>query len=138
MLCCKRVSHALVHLSSHVVFFQADDSLDAMKAKTADDMQTSRIALWKEINLLRNKIMKYRKRLVNLKGQMMSRDNYLDTRANAFKNAITRSEVAMERRMNDMHIQMARIANDNGPPGAPGPDGIPGKPGALGLPARPT
>ena len=115
---------------------QADDSIDSVKAKTADDMQTSRIALWKEIGMLRKKIMGYRKRLVDLKGQMMSRDNYLDTRMDNFKNAIGRAKVAMERRMNDMHIKMAVISSQSGPQGAPGPDGYPGKPGVQGYPGE--
>lgn len=111
-----------------------EDNLDAVKTKTSDNMQTSRIAIWKEIGMLRKKIMGYRNRLVNLKGQMMSRDNYLDTRMNTFKNAIGRSEVSMERRMNDMHIRMAVVASQSGPKGSPGPDGFSGKPGAQGYP----
>ena len=97
-------------------------------------MQTSRIAIWKEIGMLRKKIMSYRNRLVNLKGQMMSRDNYLDTRTNAFKNAVGRAQVSAERRMNDLHIRMAVIASQSGPPGPAGPDGLAGKPGAQGYP----
>eukprot|EP00802_Teleaulax_amphioxeia_P019199 Tamp_19422.p1 GENE.Tamp_19422~~Tamp_19422.p1 ORF type:complete len:344 (+),score=50.09 Tamp_19422:119-1033(+) len=111
-----------------------DDTVNAVKKKTADNMQESRIAIWKEIGMLRRKIMGYRKRLLDLKGQMMSRDNYLDTRMTSFDNAVGRSKVAMERRLNDMHIQMAVIASQSGPKGAPGPDGLPGKPGAQGYP----
>lgn len=84
--------------------------------------------------MLRKKITSYRNRLVNIKGQMMSRDNYLDTRMNTFKNAIGRSEVSMERRMNDMHIQMAVVASQSGPAGHDGPDGFAGKPGIQGYP----
>ncbi len=126
-----------VHVISDLVNeHQTNDQVNAVKAKTADDMQASRIAIWKEIGMLRDKIMSYRKRLLNLKGQMMARDNYLDTRMNAFKNAQGRALVAMERRMNDMHIRMAVVASQQGPPGIPGPDGLPGKPGAQGYPGQ--
>lgn len=78
--------------------------------------------------------MGYKKRLMDVKSQMMARDNYLDTRMSALDNSIKRSQVSMERRLNDITVKANVIQHEVGPPGAPGEDGKDGPPGPAGYP----
>ncbi|EKX47936.1 hypothetical protein GUITHDRAFT_106483 [Guillardia theta CCMP2712] len=111
-----------------------EDNIDDVQSSTSDNMKSSRIALWKEIGKLRRKIMGYKKRLMDVKSQMMARDNYLDTRMSALDNSIKRSQVSMERRLNDITVKANVIQHEVGPPGAPGEDGKDGPPGPAGYP----
>eukprot|EP00286_Rhodomonas_abbreviata_P028142 CAMPEP_0181313542 /NCGR_PEP_ID=MMETSP1101-20121128/14302_1 /TAXON_ID=46948 /ORGANISM="Rhodomonas abbreviata, Strain Caron Lab Isolate" /LENGTH=294 /DNA_ID=CAMNT_0023420499 /DNA_START=283 /DNA_END=1165 /DNA_ORIENTATION=- len=104
------------------------------KTKAASDLKTSRIELWKVIGTLRKKIASYKSRLAHAKSQMMSRDNYLAARMHSLDNSIVRNSVAVERRVNDVKVKMAVVANMHGPQGHAGTDGINGADGPAGPP----